>query len=95
MYWFGRPGGYQTYWLSYNLSGAGDMAFHYPAQGYRRGAYRDSKETQSTDEDTEPPDSSRITANTLTILGPHGDHRAMMTRYVLGADEGITRLARE
>jgi hypothetical protein len=89
-YWFGNPGGYQWYWLSWNLSGAGDMVHQHPNGLYRSGAY-----AQATDNDAESFDSSQITANTLTVAGPYSDNTALMAREVLGADYNTTRLARE
>lgn len=76
-FYFGNPGAYQTYWLSYNDAGVGGLE---PAQG---SAYMDI-------DDEHPP--ARSTANTLIVIGPATD-LPLEHDYQFGVDLDTVRLA--
>lgn len=92
-YYFGDSGGYQNYWLSYNASGSGDAD---EVAGTRQSEFRwgtyCSDSFGSDGEKKSAIDSSRIVANTLTVLGPDGDPAEFLTRDTLGADSNVVRL---
>lgn len=82
-HYFGNPGGYQDYWVSHNMAGVGQ----YSGLGlYRSGEYG-SEGVQ--------PDLSKLTGNTLTVLGPSGASLkdSFMKREVLGPHHDLLRLA--
>ncbi|TQC42619.1 hypothetical protein EEB14_47790 [Rhodococcus sp. WS4] len=87
-YYFGNPGGYQNYWLSYNMSGAGTFP---PGTRFASGDY-----SAYCDEDsTSTSDTSSIVVNTLTVVSPEWhalEH--YMERDVLGPDHDLVRLSR-
>lgn len=97
-YYFHKSGGYQYYWLSYNMAGCGQLGGHLFTGGeVNRGIYRRSAYSLGPREpEAEPIESSRITANTLTILSPEAtqdDLAQFMRRNTLGVDEARVRLA--
>lgn len=87
---FGRPGRYQDYWLSYNLSGVGSL---HPPRGHglcEAGTYAVDGDSQTDERSPEA-----ITVNTLTVLGaerPELAQREFMNRHVLGADSDVVGL---
>ncbi|MEV1134526.1 ETEC_3214 domain-containing protein [Rhodococcus coprophilus] len=87
---FGRPGLYQDYWLSYNLSGVGSL--HPPREHHlcEAGAYAGGRVSQLDERSPEG-----ITVNTLTVLGAERPEEAkseFMNRHVLGADSDVAGL---
>jgi hypothetical protein len=93
-YAFGNPGGYQRYWLSYNMSGVG--AFSLP-QGepafVERGSFVADVNSPARSDLTQGIDASEITINTLTVLSPEGPESEFLARHTLGPDESRVRLA--
>ncbi|MDO3398673.1 hypothetical protein QWI29_01390 [Mycolicibacterium neoaurum] len=94
-YSFGNPGGYQDYWLSYNMAGAGVFghAVAGDASFVETGSLSNIHTPLSGDSDS-GLDASKITINTLTVLGPTGAARdEFCARHTLGPDETNVRLA--
>lgn len=73
-YYGANPGGYQDYWLSHNEVGAGEL--NVSAENYATGIFGDTGGT--------PPNTSSITANTLTVLAPDGNKDDFKDRLVFG-----------
>jgi len=98
---FGNPGQYQCYWLSYNMAGAGQMNVSLEGgMNYRTGDYASDEylgEYDFVEKDAPCPDISNITVNTLTVLTPYEKAGAekvdFMKRGFLGPDHDILRLA--
>ncbi len=94
-YAYGNPGGYQSYWLSYNMSGAG--VFSTPkdqaAMFVENGIHCADIESPARDNLKSDIDATGITINTLTVLGPEGSVDQIAARHVLGPDESRVRLA--
>jgi GHMP kinases N terminal domain len=87
-YWFGNPGGYQNYWLSYNDAGAGEIAVSGLAPAdfeYASGKYGEKGSV--------PQNPSSIVVNTLTVLSPERRPEDLLPRNVLGVDQDVVRLA--
>ena len=89
-YHFGNPGGYQNYWLSYNMCGAGSIPTDFrSASEYKSGTYGNQGETN--------PSTARLAINTLTVLGPINKDaqilHQLLNREVLGPDHDTVRLA--
>jgi hypothetical protein len=70
----GAGGGHQHFWLSFNAVGAGN--FDRVAGPFSSGIYGDQGDTV--------PDSTKITANTLTILSPFGSIEDVHGRDLFG-----------
>lgn len=96
-YYFGNPAGYQYYWLSYNMAGAGRLSEHMFTPGQvGRGVPCPDVNSPDARAAAEPIDSSGITVNTLTVLSPEATQEVLAqftSRDVLGADEATVRLA--
>lgn len=98
---YGNPGQYQCYWLSYNMAGEGGMEVTLEGgMDYRSGRYTDDEyldQYDSVDENVACPDISGVTVNTLTVLTPYPKAEAetvyFMKRAFLGPDHDILRLA--
>lgn len=98
---FGNPGQYQCYWLSYNMAGEGQMEVSLEGGvNYRSGDYTSEEyldEYDVVEKDMPCPDISNITINTLTVLAPYEKSDAkkiyFMKRVFLGPDHDILRLA--
>lgn len=94
-YFFGNPGGYQDYWLSYNRCGAGVFS----GPGSEGGMFRESGSLCRGSDGSSPfgsgdaIDASGITVNTLTVLGLTGSRDDFLRRYRLGPEETTLRLA--
>lgn len=86
-FYFGNPGGYQHYWLSFNQCGYGIWDNFEGAYEYADGTYGESSDNA--------PNVAMLTINSLTVLGPRCPPTLLddfMAREVLGADEDIVRL---
>lgn len=86
-FYFGNPGGYQNYWLSFNQCGYGIWDNFEGSYNYADGSYG-----QSSDEAS---DVATLTINSLTVLGQRYPPTMLddfMAREVLGADEDVVRL---
>ncbi|WP_139329736.1 ETEC_3214 domain-containing protein [Mycobacterium sp. IS-2888] len=95
-YYYARQGGYQHYWLSYNMAGAGSLttARNTPSL-VETGVFVSAATHQPSQFDVKNPiDASGITVNTLTVLHPEGPGEDFHKRHILGPDEARVRLAR-
>jgi hypothetical protein len=93
-YYFGNPGGYQNYFLSFNGSGVGTFALAEASPGVvETGSFCADVNSPARFDHTSGIDASGITINTLTVLAPHASHDEFARRGVLGPDEDRTRLA--
>lgn len=90
-YYLGNPGGYQDYWLSYNMSGAGGITLPDAEGGISRAS--GTLRVDGSDSPSDPINASGITVNTLTVLGLSGSRDEFFARHTLGPEETILRLA--
>lgn len=94
-YYYGNPAGYQYYWLSYNMSGAGRLSAPGLAPGLiERGVFAAQLSSPDSRTDGDGVDASAITVNTLTVLHPQSPVDQFNSRHVLGPDEARVKLAR-
>lgn len=91
---FHKSGGYQRYWLSYNMCGAGRLIASPDIPHFiGTGVYANQSESTGFDLKN-PTDASGISVNTLTILHPEGPLNDFYKRHILGPDEARVKLAR-
>ena len=83
-FYFGNPGAYQHYWLSYSDAGVGEM--HLESGEFRTGCY--SPAAQGA------PEKRTFTSNSLTVLAASADPTPLMSLETLGADLDTVRLRR-
>lgn len=96
-YYFGNPGGYQHYWLSYNDAGSGSMKWL--AQGMfelRSGSFGSTKEEVAASEVDAPPARANgldvTTINTVSVLGPNVDPAPLREGGRFGVDLDQVRM---
>jgi len=93
-YYFGNPGGYQYYWLSYNMSGVGVFSRgDTDSMFVETGPFCSDPESPNRYNYEPALDASGTTINTLTVLSPEGSVDQLTARHVLGPDEDRVRLA--
>ncbi|MFT4042893.1 MAG: hypothetical protein QM673_07015 [Gordonia sp. (in: high G+C Gram-positive bacteria)] len=86
-YYFGNPGSYQDYWLSFNQCGAGNWNSTIGSVNFSDGNYGDNGECDNS--------VLALTINSLTVLGPQrpaDTDNQFNRRDVLGPDEDTVRL---
>lgn len=92
-YYLGNPGGYQDYWLSHNMSGAGVFALPDAEGGMSRASGTLCVDGSDSLQASDPINASGITVNTLTVLGLAGSRDEFFARHTLGPEETKLRLA--
>jgi hypothetical protein len=94
-YGYGNPGGYQRYWLSYNMSGVGVFVLPKDELMFlERGSFCADVHSPARSDIDNGIDASGITINTLTVLSPEGPEDQFLARHTLGPDESRVRLAK-